>query len=77
MRLIRNWLLRVARTSATAALAARTRVTGRGGHSTRSLKASLGIAALVVLTAGLASAQTTSGTITGRVIDNQVLRSPV
>jgi len=42
----------------------------------RSLEALLGVVAGVLLTAGLASAQTTTGTITGRAVDAQGLALP-
>ena len=44
--------------------------------ATRAVATSLGVLAAMAIAAGPASAQTTSGTITGRVVDNQNLAVP-
>ena len=44
--------------------------------ATRALATSLGVLAAMAIAAGPAAAQTTSGTITGRVVDNQNLAVP-
>jgi len=72
MQFIRTWLAR----TVTPVTAAPLTIAPHRGRSARRLTASIGMLAAVLSVAATASAQTTSGTITGRVVDTQGLPVP-